>query len=316
MKIAIVGPGAIGCLFAAHLAEAGNDVALFDRRPDRAALISRRGIRITARGRTRTVAVPATTEPARIRPCDVVCFCVKAFDTAAAARAAIPLFGPHTIAVSLQNGLGNAESLATALPRQAILCAVTANGSTTTAPGEIVHAGWGPTNVAAFEPGRAGDAAAFAGALRAAGLDANALDDAGGMLWSKLIVNAAINPVSALWGVPNGELLVRPELRALLASAAREAQTVAVALHLRLLYPDAAEEAARVCALTRANRSSMLQDLARGAPTEIDAISGPIVAEGHRLGLGVQTNETLLHSVRERGRKRTSPPFASTWHEG
>lgn len=300
MKIAFVGPGAIGCLFAAHCAEAGLEAVLVDRHPERARRIARAGVLLSAGGRTRRVRVPAVADPAAVGVCEFVCFCVKAYDTAEAARAAAPLVGPATVAVSLQNGLGNREAIAAALPGTPVLCAVTAQGATLTRPGEVRHAGWGPTSVAAADAGPAAErrAARFADLLRAAGLEAAVEPEVEPMLWSKLILNAAVNPVTALAGVPNGTLLEREELRAPALAAAREGQAVARARPVRLLYEDAAAEALRLCALTRENESSMLQDLRQGRRTEIEAITGVIVNEGRRLGLDVPTHEDLLRRVR------------------
>ena len=129
--------------------------------------------------------------------------------------------------------------------------------------------------------------------LRAGGFTVEVLPEAGDLVWSKLVINAAINPLTALLRVPNGELLSRPSARTLMGLAAGEAATVAEALNFRLAYDDPAAAAEGVARRTAANHSSMLQDLLRGAPTEIDAICGAIVAAGAERSVPTPVIQTL-----------------------
>jgi len=298
MRIVVVGPGAIGCLFSASLAESGQDVFLLDKDPARARLISRKGIRIDKGKRSRQVRVRAVSDPAGEEPADVVLLCVKSYDTARAMRHARRLIGPRTCVCSFQNGLGNAEQIARVVPRGRIVCAATAHGSTHVAPGHVRHAGSGVTTLAPYSRKAFSYAQDLAGILAQAGLDVELTDDPAGMIWSKLIINAAINPVTAVAGVRNGVILERLDLRDLSCRAAREAEQVAKALGITLLYTDAVAETETVCRRTRDNFSSMLQDVRRGKRTEIDAISGAIVARARRLGVPVPVNARLLREVK------------------
>jgi 2-dehydropantoate 2-reductase len=135
--------------------------------------------------------------------------------------------------------------------------------------------------------------ATLADQLRAAGFIVESAPDANALLWGKLVINAAINPLSALLGVPNGELLARREARALMAAVAREAASVAVAQGIGLPYPDPVVAVETIARRTATNRSSMLQDVRRGAPTEIDAINGAIVQAGAQTGVPTPINRTL-----------------------
>jgi 2-dehydropantoate 2-reductase len=139
---------------------------------------------------------------------------------------------------------------------------------------------------------------AFVSLLRAAGFDACATTEIEGVLWNKAVVNAAINPLTALWRVPNGDLLACEDRRALLATLAQEAASVAIARGVVIAPQDIAARVEAVCHATAANRSSMLQDIERGRPTEIDSINGVIVAEGRRLGVPTPVNETVWRLVR------------------
>ena len=298
-RIVVVGPGAIGCLFAASLARAGLDVLLLDKDPARAALIAGRGVTVEATPVAWHAAVPATASHAGIAPADILCVCVKAYDTAEAVRHALPLIGPRTVVVSLQNGLDNATVIASSVRAERVLCAVTAHGATRLEPGRVRHAGSGTTLVGAWRPGDEPHALAarFAGILTKAGLAAEATRHTAGLLWSKLAINAAINPVTALWDVPNGALLERPELMELAVQAAGEAERVARAAGITLLFRDAAAEVRGVCRDTAENLSSMLQDVRRGRRTEIDAINGAVVREARTLGVPAPVNEMLVRRV-------------------
>ena len=119
------------------------------------------------------------------------------------------------------------------------------------------------------------------------------MPEADDLLWSKLVINAAINPLTALLRCPNGELMARPSARTLMGAAAREAADVAAALGRHLTYADPVAVAEEVARRTAVNHSSMFQDVQRGAPTEIDAICGAIVAAGEERGVPVPVNRTL-----------------------
>jgi 2-dehydropantoate 2-reductase len=122
--------------------------------------------------------------------------------------------------------------------------------------------------------------------------------DLNALVWGKLAINAAINPLSALLRIPNGELLERPTARELMAEAARETARVAAAQGIRLPFDDPAAAAETVAARTASNRSSMLQDIRRGAPTEIDAINGAIVQAGQQVHVAAPTNRVLWQLVK------------------
>ena len=152
---------------------------------------------------------------------------------------------------------------------------MTTGGATLVGPGLVRPGGEGRISLAAHPR-----IAPLAARLRGAGFEVDVVPSAGDLLWSKLVINAAINPLTALLRVPNGELVSRPSARTLMGMAAGEAAMVAEALDFRLDFDDPAAAAEGVARRTAANHSSMLQDLLRGAPTEIDAICGAIVAAG------------------------------------
>ncbi len=282
MKIHVLGTGALACFFGARLARVA-EVTLVGTWTEGIDAIAARGILVDAPGSEEAVAVKAVRLGTPLDAGTLVLVLVKSWQTDRVAREVPALTGRDGHVLTLQNGLGNVEKLG---PRA--LLGVTEQGATLVAPGRVRPAGDGPTHIAGPE--------SLAALFRSAGLDARAVDPALGvsLAWGKLAVNAGINALTAILEVPNGQLLERPEALSLLERAANEVAEVARAKEIALPFPDAAAEARRVARATASNLSSMLQDVLRGAPTEIDAINGAVVREGARLGVPTPANEALL----------------------
>lgn len=228
---------------------------------------------------------------------------VKTYATVAALRPLRALLSPATPVVSLQNGASAVGQVEAALgPRPAIALAPTTEAATLVRPGLTRRTAVGRTRMG-WAAGRAGDdrvLAELAAFLTAAGLATSVARPIEPDVWAKLVVNAAINPVTALAHVPNGALLERPELLERAERAAREAAAVAEALGIALPFADAAEAVADVARETAANRSSMLADLEHGRPTEIEDITGVIVRRARECDVDVPQNAALLDEVRAR----------------
>lgn len=302
MKIAIIGPGALGCLLGAMLFEAGEDVRLVDYRPDRVELLRRQGLRLrTPAGGDRQVAVPIGL-PDEAGPADLTIVAVKAYRTKAAALALRLLMAAGGLALTLQNGLGNLEILAAAVGPARLLAGVALLGVTREAEGQIILAGRGPVIIGIPKGSQvsAAERSRVAAALRRAGLDCREELQIELALWEKLLVNVGINPLTALLRVPNGALPELPEAWSLAVAAAREALAVARAAGLELNL-DPEERLRQVCTATAANRSSMLQDVLAGRETEIEALNGQVSARGAALGVATPVNELLTRLLRAAG---------------
>jgi 2-dehydropantoate 2-reductase len=299
MKIAVVGPGALGCFLAARLNLAGEDVFLVDYRGERAALLNRQGIRLqTLEGKDLVVPVPAGLAPAAERR-DLVVMAVKAHQTAAAAPSLRSLLAPGGIALTVQNGLGNLEAMAREIGPERLLAGVGFLGVTRTAEGSVVHAGPGAFLIGA-PPGSAvsaGEVAGVAEVFHRAGLECEVRGDIEAVLWEKLLVNVAINPLTALLRVKNGALPDLPEAWELAKAAAAEALAVARAAGVKMAV-DPEARVRQVCTATAANRSSMLQDVLAGRPTEMEALNAQVLNRGHALGVATPVNLMLTQLLR------------------
>jgi 2-dehydropantoate 2-reductase len=301
MEILIIGAGAMGGLFAALLAPRAS-VRLLTTNPDHARAIAHDGLTLTAmNGSLHRVPVRVLTEPVACDPpADLILVCTKARATEAAAATARRFLAEDGLVLTLQNGLGNLERIASVVGRARAAAGITAQAATLLAPGQVRHAGCGPT-VLATAPGQSGQAAtiaAIAALFNRAGIDTRISEDGEGLLWSKLIVNVGINALAALLRVPNGVLALVPACDLLMAQAVQEAVDVAKGLGIDLDSAAQLDRVRQVCALTSSNRASMLQDILRGAPTEIDVINGAIVTKGREVGVATPVNLLLTQLIK------------------
>jgi 2-dehydropantoate 2-reductase len=294
--ILIVGTGAMASLFAAQLAASGVSVKMLGTWPIGLRTLQARGVRLVdAEGQEHTYQVQVAENPDECAGTKYALVLVKSWQTARAARQLASCLADDGLALTLQNGLGNRETLAGVLGAERVALGVTTTGASLLGPGRVRLAGKGPISLG--EHARLGPLVKL---LREAGFSIEMVPDARSLLWGKLVINAAINPLTALLDVPNGELLNYPAALALLEAAAREAAAVAVASGVRLPYPDAVAAVKNVAHRTAANHSSMLRDVQRGALTEIDAISGAIVQAGARTGVPTPVNKILWQLVKTR----------------
>ena len=295
MKIVIIGAGAMGGLFAARLAAAGEDVLVVDVWAEHVETIRTQGLILeTGEGEVRTKPAAVTrVEDLAACAADLVIVFVKSGMTAAAARSAQTILGPVGRVLTLQNGLGNAEMIAEVFGADRVLAGTTAQGATLIGPGRIRHGGRGDTHIGRLTGPVDDFCREAAMILSRAGIPAIAEDAVQSLIWGKLVINVGINALTALLRFTNGQLNDHAETRELVKLAVAEAVQVAAASEVRLPYDNAVEKVLAVAAATATNRSSMLQDILRGRATEIDAINGALVREGVRLGVPTPVNATL-----------------------
>ncbi len=313
MKIAVIGAGAMGSLFGAHLAAGGNQVALVDVWEEHVRTINENGLIVEEEGRLRTYRLPALTDPGSLGPQDLVIVFVKSYHTATAIRSAKNLFSGGTQVVTLQNGLGNAEIIAGEAAGTTVIAGTTSHGATVLGPGRIRHAGKGETVIGKVSGG-AGRLGEVAAEFNRCGLETRIADDIAGLLWGKLLVNVGINPLTALCKVTNGSLVEMESTLRLMEMLVGEGEAVARAVGVALPYSDALGKVKSVARATGSNRSSMWQDIERGRPTEVDFINGAVVREGEKAGVPTPCNRVvtlLVKALEEKCRGRQPGAFTA-----
>jgi 2-dehydropantoate 2-reductase len=236
--------------------------------------------------------VRALDDPAQCKPVKYALVLVKSWQTQRAARQLAECLTADGLALTLQNGLGNYEALAEVLGQQRVAQGVTTGGANILGPGRVRPAGEGVVSL-----GAQARLAPLAEGLARAGFELEVMQDVQSLVWGKLAVNAAVNPLTALLGVNNGALLERPSARRLMTELANEVSAVARAKGIRLPFADPAAAAELVARKTAANYSSMYQDVQRGAPTEIEAINGAVARAGEQAGVPTPVNYAVWQLV-------------------
>jgi len=276
-------------LFGARLADSGHNVTLLGTWQEGIKAINQTGIRIAGDQTRNSFPVRGETDLSKIHPVKLALCLVKSWQTERAAKQLAQILDPEGIVLSLQNGIGNLEILGESLGDNRAAQGVTTCGATLVGPGVVRPGGEGIISVQAH-PGLD----PLIQSLRQAGFSVQEVEDLSGLIWSKLIINVAINPLTALLNVTNGQLLDSIYSKELMSLAAREAGNVARAQELELGFEDPASAAEAVAAATAENISSMLQDIRRGAPTEIESLCGAVVQAGRSVKLRTPVNEIMM----------------------
>jgi 2-dehydropantoate 2-reductase len=292
LSILIVGSGALACLFAARLASVGQQVNMLATWPEGLKALQASGVTLQVGRSESRHPVTASANPADFAGAKTALVLVKAWQTERAAQQLQTCLAGDGLALTLQNGLGNQETLAAALGEARVAVGVITTGATLLGPGVVRWAGEGIVSLGSHP-----QLGALGSLLQEAGFEVKLDQDVASLIWSKLIINAAINPLTALLNVPNGELLSRPAAKEFSAQLAAETAAVAAAQNIPLTFADPVAAAQDVADRTAANLSSMLQDVRRGARTEIDAICGAIVRAAHAAGVPAPANNAMWKLV-------------------
>ncbi|MCH9648937.1 MAG: ketopantoate reductase family protein [Deltaproteobacteria bacterium] len=307
-SIAIFGLGAMACLFASRLHPLVN-VTLIGHWPQQRILLADPGLEVLetdgSTSHHRLHAVAPQAEPSEL--VDLALILVKSPQTQQVAQIAPRwLKAPSAssaggLVLTLQNGIGNRETLSELLGKERTAQGVTLQAAHGLGAGRIRHAAEGPTSLGWEIDHRKTDPdgrlSTVIELFQQAGFPTDQVDDVESLMWGKLVLNAAINPLTALLRCTNGALLEDSRSRQLLALAAREVAQVAQASKIALPAGDPVAQAEAACRATAANRSSMLQDVLRGVTTEIDAICGAVVRAGAQVGIPTPVNRLFLNEV-------------------
>lgn len=299
MKIAIIGAGAMGCLYGSRLSTLEeNQVYLVDIWKDHIDTINKKGLSMEEKGQLlefRRLKGVERAEDAGI--CDLALIFVKSTLTGEAVRANRGVFGPETIVLTLQNGLGNIELIQAELGRDNIIAGTTAHGATMLGPGRMRHAGSGKTVIGELTGMKTDRIYRISELFSRAGFETEVSDNVMGLIWDKLLVNVGINAITAITELPNGEIIKYGELDSILKSAVKEARLVALTKGIKLNYEDPVAHTREVCIATAENKSSMLQDILNNKQTEIQMINGAVCREGKSAGIATPVNSVLTNII-------------------
>ena len=297
MKTVIMGAGAMGGLFGGLLAFSGEEVWLVDIQREQADVIRSVGLTLEEGDKLQIIGVNATHDVTSVGKADLVIFFVKTYHTEKAVSDALALEKEDTIFLTLQNGLGNEEVICKRINRKKVMLGVTGQGATFLGPGHVRHAGRGKTFIGELNQEVSDRAIQVAKMFREADIDTEVSANIHELIWDKLLVNVGINALTALTELKNGQLLDYPETLRVMEVLVSEAAEVARQKGIRI-GGDPIEKVKAVAEATKANRSSMGQDIDFRRKTEIDAINGAVVREAKRLGIPVPYNEIVTDLIK------------------
>jgi 2-dehydropantoate 2-reductase len=294
MRICIVGCGAVGSIFAANLAQLDDvEVWAYDLAREHVEAINARGLRLSGAGEV-VGTVRATGDPGELPSCDFGIVATKSMHTAPAIAATVRAFAGGAVC-SVQNGIGNEEALAEHVPR--VIRGTTFPAGRVVEPGHVQWDVKGDTTIGPFEPSPAplDEVARLAEACTRAGLPTEAVADARGPQWGKVIFNAATNPVGALTGLTHGRVCEDPNLRRLVSGLVDEGKAVTAAQGIELASdPEELIDHAAKPEVAYDHKASMLQDVEAHRETEIEYLNGGIARFGREHGVPAPLNEAIL----------------------
>ena len=298
MKIVIVGPGAIGCLFSAFLSKSKEEIWLLDKDKERASKINQQGIIIEGISGNWRAEVKCTADTKDIERADLIIICTKSYDTKQATINVKPIVDEESLILTLQNGMGNIETIGEMVGSEKVIGGITNQGATLIDIGHIRHAGIGETVIGRIDGRIPSILRTVREIFNKVGLETRISRDIKGLLWSKLIINVGINALTAITRLNNGKLIEFESTRRILRDAVTEAVKIAKKKRVKLIYDDPLAKVEAVCEATSQNISSMLQDVLKKKRTEIDFINGVITRQGQSLGIPTPVNSVLVDLVK------------------
>lgn len=290
----------MGSLFAARLSAVA-EVVMIGTWPEQLAALTKGLTLIDASGNKSLHTFPATGDLREVPPVDMALILTKSYQTARAARQAAVLLSresPINLALTLQNGAGNYERLKADLGANRAFAGVTSQAAGIVAPGVVQDTGPGPVHLGGL-PQQLEKVNQLLEIFSRAGFETHHSENIQSLIWGKLAVNAGINPLTAILGCRNGYLTRNKTARDLMFRLALETAAAASAQNIPLPYPDVAQHVLDVAQATRANQSSMLRDVLRNSPTEIDAICGEVIRQGKQHGVPVPANTLIFNYIKE-----------------
>ncbi len=294
---AMIGAGAMGGALGTLLADAGEAVTMIDTDRDIVRAVSQSGYRLEGAAGDHQVSVRVFAEPRNEAWADVAVVLTTANDTKAAAATAKRVLKPDGFVLTLQNGIGNVEALVEVLGQERVTAGSIRSSAQKLAPGESDLTKLDPTVIGEIDGTVSSRVRGLAETLDQAGFMVNATENIVGTLWSKLIHNAAVNPICASTGMVQAETAKVPELEELRTAIVEEALAVARAKGIDLEIPDPLPKL-RAHVASKHTKPSMLQHIEAGRRTEIDAINGAIVREADALGIAVPANRGIVAVIK------------------
>ena len=303
MKIAVVGAGAMGSVYAGLLASAGNEVWAIDTWREHVDAIRTKGLRVEGASGDRTVRVDATTDTSEPGPCDLVIIATKADGVASAAASIGPLLRSDSLVLTIQNGLGAAERICRHLPPDNVLLGVAGGfGASMRAPGHAHHNGMELVRLGELDGGITERLERVGRVWRDAGFNVKCFDDINQLVWEKFVCNVTYSGSCTIFECTIAEVQGNEHAWQVASSCAAEAHAAGVAKGVHFSFDDPIAHVREFGRKIPNSRPSMLQDYLAGRPSEIDAINGMVPVVAREVGTAAPYNEVVTAIVKAKER--------------
>jgi len=297
MRTYVIGAGAMGGFYGGLLKRAGYDVTLIDVRKDHVERINRDGLKIGGVRGEHVIGIPAVVSYETLAPCDLAIVFTDSNSTREAAATAKAVLKPDGFAMTLQNGIGNVETLIEVLGRARVVAGVTMNSGAHPEPGRSLYTNADMTSIGELDGGNSERIVTVAQMLNDAGIETQVVDDPMSYVHGKFVLNCGVNAIAAVSGLRSGEVYRTPALRELQGHIMDEVMQVVKAKGWTLSETDPVNKILHH-SKRRFNKPSMLQHVEQGRRTEIDALNGALVREARALGIATPYNEALVAIVK------------------
>ena len=309
MKIAVVGAGAMGSVYAGLLASAGNEVWAIDTWREHIDAIRARGLRVEGASGDRTVPLHATTDTSEPGPCDLVIIATKADGVASAAASIGPLLGNDTLVLTIQNGLGAAERICRHLPPDNVLLGVAGGfGASIRGPGHAHHNGMELVRLGELRGGNTERLERVGGVWRDAGFNVRCFDDINQLVWEKFVCNVTYSGSCTIFECTIAGVQANDHAWQVASGCAAEAYEAGVAKGVHFSFDDPVTHVREFGRKIPNSRPSMLQDYLAKRPSEIDAINGMVPVVAREVGTAAPYNEVVTAIVKAKERANGLEP--------
>jgi 2-dehydropantoate 2-reductase len=305
MKAGIIGAGSLGSLFAHYFHEQLIDFVIYEKNREIVSAVSRDGLTLIKGETSRIIKPSIGSSPEILHDAEIIFLFVKSYSTVNAIEDVSDSISKKSVIVSLQNGLGNIEEIRKFLEPERIVYGATTIGAAKSSLSTVVSGGSGIINIGGAENG---NVLRVHHLLNSAGFNSYMVDNPDFYLWHKAIINAGINPIAAILGIPNGEIPENKYASMLQENIIREAAESAAANNVQIDYSEILKITREVCEKTSANICSMLQDIRNGRETEIESINGKIIQYGESKGLNLPYNKSLFLLIKSMEGKAVKMP--------
>jgi 2-dehydropantoate 2-reductase len=295
MKAGIIGAGALGSLFAHFFSNINIDFVLYENNEESVSDIKNKGLTLKREERSTSISPVISSSPGILAEAEVIFLFVKSYSTNDAVKVVSEHLCKNSILVSLQNGLGNVDEIRKYIDAERIVYGTTTMGAAKSSMSEVISGGAGIINLGGVH---SGNVKTVNDLLVSAGLDSHIVSDPDLYLWQKAVINAGINPIAAILGIPNGGIIASSYASMLQENVVREAVNSALANNMNLDFPEMLKKTRDVCEKTSINICSMLQDVRNRRKTEIESINGRIIEYAENKGVSLPFNKSLFLLVK------------------